>query len=637
MEEVSKNGQQDTSLGAAYLIIGASVPEVIVDEAQQAIRDLGAETPRTYRLGEACRPAEGDLLFLLLDDEEFRKHILDLASTPVRIILLPFEGNPCQQKDFLIPKSLADAVALADETTPTTPQRNLTLCNGEVVLGDVTLGEVEWLRSLPIVKWILYFLRHFLELRLHPFRIETAKGRVVETAALIIPVAHERVRSRLRPHFFSADENFCNRVAALIYAPLSLFAVFRLRMYLYRPGKSYTSLPMGVGAVKSQKLIFRSPEGAIPLYQNGQHRYVDEVVVENTPLIASLILPEEPCVAGGADKESIRVQNIPTDKELIDYYTKRRLPFVPVAPEETFAELFRTLREGARLDAPYLTLLILSVLMATIGLFQNSSPTIIGAMILAPLMAPIISLSMGIMRFDQNLIRRSSITLTTSILLALLTAAFLAWILPFSHQTDQMTMRTHPTLLDLGVALLSGIAAAYGYTNSKVGQSLAGVAIAVALVPPLSVAGIGLGWGDLPIFEGAFLLFLANFAGIILAAGSTFYLLGFTSWRYASSAFVIKFFMMLAIAIPLWLSTETLIKEEKIHRVFDTIRHTRIAGTTVTIYLKQIYQADDNLYAEVLILLPPHFDNSALPSIVKMIRKKVGNDVHLVLSYRYLY
>jgi uncharacterized hydrophobic protein (TIGR00271 family) len=396
-------------------------------------------------------------------------------------------------------------------------------------------------------------------------------------------------------------------------------------------------LPLGVGTVKSRRLTVRSAGGPFPLFRDGGREFVSQAVIEALEIPATILAPSEECAGGDPEKESLRLQKIPTDREMVNFYAKRTLPLVPIAPESLFADLFSTLREGARLGRAYLLLLIVSVLMATTGLFQNSSPTIIGAMILAPLMAPIISLSMGVMRFDGALIRRSGGTLLLSVALALGTAALLAWFLPFSHLTEQMSMRTHPTLLDLAVAILSGIAAAYGTANTKVGQSLAGVAIAVALVPPLSVAGIGLGWGDYGVFEGAFLLFLANFAGIVTAAGATFYLLGFTSWRYASSAFVIKLLLLLAIAFPLWLSTRTLLREERIHRAFDTLRQIDFAGSRIQIVLKRIYRAGDELYAEVVVLLPRSFEGNGRDGIAELIRKRVGKEARLILSYQYLY
>ena len=624
---------------SSALITGRSVPEARIEEAIQSIAARLGSRPTRHSLDEDPDRFETEkaIFFLIVDDDEYRKHILDYAQKPVRIVLLPWEGNPRLKAEFLLPEKLDEAVALAAPDAETTPQKSLALCNGRAILGGITLGEAEWLRRLPLLQWLLYFLRHLLRLRLRPFRIETAKGSVVETAALIIPVAHERVRSRQRPYFFNPEENLCSRIAAVIYAPLSLLAVFRLRMTRLNPAKKYGTLPPGVGTIKSRRLIVRSPEGPIPLYHDGIREYVAQATIESIEIDAEILLPKEPCVPGDPDKESLRLQNIPIDREVIDFYTRRRLPLVPIAAESRFAELFSTLRDGARADAAYLLLLIVSVLMATVGLFQNSAPTIIGAMILAPLMGPIISFAMGLMRFDGSLIRRSLRTLLLSVSLALALAALLTWLLPFHHLTEQMNLRTHPTLLDLAVALLSGIAAAYGYSDAKVGRSLAGVAIAVALVPPLSVAGIGLGWGSYPIFEGAFLLFLANFAGIILAAGGTFYLLGFTSWRYASSAFAIKLLLIATIIFPLWLSTRTLVEEEKVYRIFDTLKTMKIDGDTVRISLRQIRRSDGTLNADVLVLLPPRFDERSRQRIVELIRKRVGKDLGLIIAYRYRY
>jgi len=624
-------------MGKVYLLLGEKVPEELHGEAIDAIRDALGSAPETIAAAKERSWNEGDRLFLLLSDAEFQATIEKIARASVTIIPLPWKENPRVRKDYLLPATVAEAVALAQDGAETTPWRQLTLCNGRVVLGEVTIGEAEWLRRLPFLSWLLFLFRNLLRLRLRPYSIETAKGRQIETAALIIPIAHERIRTRHRPRYLDPADNQCSRIAAILYAPLSILSIVRLRFALYHPVPTVVSLPLGVGTVKSRRLTVRSALGPFPLFRDEKREYVGQAIVETVEIPATILAPPEECTGGDPEKESLRLQKIPTDKEVVNFYVKRTLPLVPIAPESLFADLFSTLREGARLSRSYLLLLIVSVLMATTGLFQNSSPTIIGAMILAPLMAPIISLSMGVMRFDGTLIRRSGSTLLLSVTLALGTAALLAWALPFDHLTEQMSMRTHPTLLDLAVAILSGVAAAYGTANTKVGQSLAGVAIAVALVPPLSVAGIGLGWGDFGVFEGAFLLFLANFAGIVTAAGVTFYLLGFTSWRYASSAFIIKLLLLLAIAFPLWLSTRTLLREERIHRAFDTLKQIDFAGNRVQLSLKRIYRVGDELYAEITVLLPRNFDRNGRYNIAEIIRKRIGKETRLVLSYQYLY
>ncbi|ORU94895.1 MAG: hypothetical protein A6F70_10200 [Cycloclasticus sp. symbiont of Bathymodiolus heckerae] len=110
-------------------------------------------------------------------------------------------------------------------------------------------------------------------------------------------------------------------------------------------------------------------------------------------------------------------------------------------------------------------------------------------------------------------------------MLALLASALITQLFPYKMMTDEMSARLSPSLLDLAVAIVSGVAGAYSKSYREIIQSLAGVAIAVALVPPLAVAGIGIGRLDMTFFLQAFLLFSTNLIGITLAATFTFRLL----------------------------------------------------------------------------------------------------------------
>ncbi len=179
--------------------------------------------------------------------------------------------------------------------------------------------------------------------------------------------------------------------------------------------------------------------------------------------------------------------------------------------------------------------------IATMGLLSNSAPTIIGAMIIAPLMSPIISLSFGIVVVDWPLINRSLFMLVTGIMLVVALAFFATDYLGLNIAGLEILGRAHPTLLDLGVAIAAGGAAAFAYTRHSIMNAIAGVAIAVALVPPLAVTGIGLSQGlnvsadvgysaseigiysgGASIAKGAALLFLTNLAGIVVTAGAVF-------------------------------------------------------------------------------------------------------------------
>ncbi len=123
----------------------------------------------------------------------------------------------------------------------------------------------------------------------------------------------------------------------------------------------------------------------------------------------------------------------------------------------------------------------------------------------------------------------------------------------------------NPTLLDLGVAIISGIAAAYSKSFKEIIQSLAGVAIAVALVPPLTVAGIGIGRWDFYIFYQAFLLFSTNLVGIIIAATYTFRILGYSAAVRSRGSIGVVFIFLVLISIPLYLSYFRIVED----RVFE--------------------------------------------------------------------
>jgi uncharacterized hydrophobic protein (TIGR00271 family) len=195
--------------------------------------------------------------------------------------------------------------------------------------------------------------------------------------------------------------------------------------------------------------------------------------------------------------------------------------------------------------------MILSVILATLGVFANSSPVIIGAMILAPLMSPIISFSMGMLRQDGKLIKNSFITILVGIGVGYLFAIIFTLITPINQINAEITARIKPNIIDLGIAVVSGAAGAYAFSKEEIAKTLAGVAIAVALVPPLAVSGIGLAWLNFEVFAGAFLLLITNLTGMVLAAAFTFLMTGYSPFQLARKGLLISFAVVLSISIPL--------------------------------------------------------------------------------------
>jgi uncharacterized hydrophobic protein (TIGR00271 family) len=177
--------------------------------------------------------------------------------------------------------------------------------------------------------------------------------------------------------------------------------------------------------------------------------------------------------------------------------------------------------------------IVFSAGIASFGLVLNSPAVIIGAMLISPLMGPIMATGLALAAGDLYLLIKAIANLVASIALAVAFSAAIVWLLPFHSVTAEVIARINPNLLDLGVALLSGLAGSVAVCRAGSGgavTTLPGVAIAVALMPPLCAMGFGWGsGGNLSIMGGAGLLFLTNLVAIITSAFVVFLLLGMNS------------------------------------------------------------------------------------------------------------
>ena len=177
-------------------------------------------------------------------------------------------------------------------------------------------------------------------------------------------------------------------------------------------------------------------------------------------------------------------------------------------------------------------LMVLSSTIAVLGLLADSTAVVIGAMIVAPLMGPVLGISAALVMDWPRRAAESAVVASAGSLLAIALAAVAAFVLPSPTEIPgEVLARTAPNLLDLGVAVAAGSAGAYAQVRRAAGEALTGVAVAVALVPPLAVVGITLQMGEITLAAGAFLLFLANVAGIVLAAALTFMVCGLVPSR----------------------------------------------------------------------------------------------------------
>lgn len=221
-------------------------------------------------------------------------------------------------------------------------------------------------------------------------------------------------------------------------------------------------------------------------------------------------------------------------------------------------EVYRTVRRGARPDVDFFALIVLSSVIAALGLLQNSAAVIIGAMLVAPLMTPILALSLGVVRGDVRLLRLALEATLKGITLAVAVAVGIVLLTPGADLTSEIVARTQPTLLDLIVALASGAAGAYAIGRKEVAAALPGVAIAAAVVPPLCVIGAGIALARPEVAGGALLLFFTNLIAISLAGAIVFLLLGFRPapdeperQRRLRQGLAVSLALLLVISVPL--------------------------------------------------------------------------------------
>jgi len=210
----------------------------------------------------------------------------------------------------------------------------------------------------------------------------------------------------------------------------------------------------------------------------------------------------------------------------------------------------------------FFLLVVLSCSIATMGLITNSPAVIIGAMLVAPLMSPIIGLGLGSIMGNTKLVESALSALLRGAVLAVLLSAIMTVVnrnLPFVALQEipaEVLSRTHPSPIDLVIALAGGLAAAYAMTRPNISAALPGVAIATALMPPLCTVGVGLALERWDVAGGAALLFITNAITIAFAAALVFFLQGFAPERQLEDSIlprslVISAVLTLALLIPL--------------------------------------------------------------------------------------
>ena len=200
-------------------------------------------------------------------------------------------------------------------------------------------------------------------------------------------------------------------------------------------------------------------------------------------------------------------------------------------------------------------------------------------------------------------------------------------LLPLQILTEEMQARLSPTLLDLSIAVLSGVAGAYAHAKEEVAKSLAGVAIAVALVPPLSVAGIGVGWGDWGMARGAALLFVTNLVGISLAACATFLVMGFAPFKLATKGLAITLLLVAFIIAPLYVAFVDLVDRGKMMRQI-LAGELELAGRQIDVRIVEIRTGTPPL-VRVALSSSQRLNETDIDTLKQLISARIGRAIEL--------
>jgi uncharacterized hydrophobic protein (TIGR00271 family) len=262
--------------------------------------------------------------------------------------------------------------------------------------------------------------------------------------------------------------------------------------------------------------------------------------------------------------------------------------------------------EAIKSDVPFkgatAWILVCSIFVASVGLNANSTAVVIGAMLISPLMGPILGVGMSIAINDIDVLRKSLINLATMIVLSLLTAFLFFWLFPLSEDTSELFARTRPDIRDVLIAFFGGFALIIARTKKgTIASVIFGVAIATALMPPLCTAGYGLAKGNWEYFLGAMYLFTINTIFIALATFIVLKVLRFPMIKYVNSkkrSRIAKLATLLALVVmvpAIWTFVNVL-NESNFNRDARSFVNRELSALPHSDYLKKnaIYKYSDN-------------------------------------------
>lgn len=280
-------------------------------------------------------------------------------------------------------------------------------------------------------------------------------------------------------------------------------------------------------------------------------------------------------------------------------------------------EIDKNIREGLELNGTYLWTLMCAILIASIGLNINSTAVIIGAMLISPLMGPIMGIGYGVGIYDFRLIHKALKNLAIATVISFITSALYFYITPLNSAQSELLARTSPTIWDLLIALFGGLAGIIGVTRKEKSNVIPGVAIATALMPPICTAAYGFVHGNIGFVLGAFYLYLLNCIYIAVSSILIIWFIQPVSRREINDKLRLKlrlflFSTVLISFIPsVFIAVSFVHNQVFDHNVSDFVRKELIFASTFPIDYKSSYK---NKTIDV-VLIGKRLDENALARI----------------------
>ena len=303
-----------------------------------------------------------------------------------------------------------------------------------------------------------------------------------------------------------------------------------------------------------------------------------------------------------------------------------------VVAEIDHADVIETRREEGALSQRYLFMTAMSAGIAILGLLLSSPAVVIGAMLLSPLMDPIMGLGFALAIGDYRWLKQSARTLAWGAVLAVVLCSVLVFFSPIQTITSEIVARTRPNLFDLFVALFSALAGAYAMIRGREG-TIVGVAIATALMPPLATVGFGLATLNWTVFSGALLLFATNFLTIALTAWGMARLYGFSAAvgkeQTRAQNFAVAF-VFIALAVPLGFSLQQIAWEANAQRIVRSEIREKFDNRSLIDSFEIDFSADP--LAINATMLTPEFKDDAEARIARALSERLGREVDLTLN-----